>query len=184
MLGTDDAAICSSERTEHECLCTNTSATPAVIASRRFRSFRIRSSTTCPKCGGPVHKLHVVARDSVQGHRLVHHRLRARRTRRRPAKTDGGTASRQRRDRQDGKAESRETGQDARRPTGRHGDGKEPADRRPREHASTSGQCHDGGRIRQTTKASALAGGRLADRAIDEILARTFPARSGRRSAK
>ena len=41
---------------------------------------------TCPKCGGPGPQAAVVARDSVQGHRLVHHRLReegSRRERRR-----------------------------------------------------------------------------------------------------
>ena len=64
--------------------------TPAVTASRRFRSFRIRLNDTCPKCGGHGAQADVVAGDSVQGHRLLHHRLRRRSDKGSAPKSDGG----------------------------------------------------------------------------------------------
>ena len=90
MLGPTMPAICLNEQGTGNALVR--------IRMRRVRSplredsevFRSARWTTCPKCGGPVHKLQSVAGDSVQGHRLLHHRLRRRRTAGGAAKSGDG----------------------------------------------------------------------------------------------
>ena len=75
MLGDDDAATCSNRNVRvmplYEYQCDACGHRFEVI--QKFSDPPVES---CPKCGGTVHKLMLVARDSVQGQRLVHHRLR------------------------------------------------------------------------------------------------------------
>ena len=88
------------------CRFTNTTATPASTVRSDSEVLR-RADRRCPSADGAGREAAVVAGHPVQGHRLVHHRLRAQGTSGAPAssgtdstKSEGGTATRHARSRQ------------------------------------------------------------------------------------
>ena len=96
-----------------QCRFTSTSATSCGHRFERIQKFSDPPLTTCPKCGGRGPEAGLVARDSVQGIRLVHHRLRRRRRRRvdakieTPSKTEGPRTERPKSRAESGEIEGR-----------------------------------------------------------------------------
>ena len=152
-----------------------------------IRKFSDPPLETCPKCGGAGPQAAVVARDSVQGHRLVHHRLREEGQRRGQGRVgasgegSGDKARQATKARDQGRAKIRQ--EPNRRPTRADENASDDRRRRRRAPSDVRQRRRQDAASASRTDLVASPARRVAGRATSGR-PRTCSARSGRRSAK